>query len=145
MRRLWRFVSNTSNCSKNVLTLFLAYADPLEPAEKFRMIWEELRAMDEAHFRFAEKDQPSSFTSSTAASMQHCYPPDWVLSAPHILREVSESFQYVLMMSLTSMSSNSVLNTSAQIDFDFSLLLRKSPKTCHTRKDGMVLNTVPSH
>jgi len=52
------------------------------------MIWEELKAMDEAHFRFAEKDQPSEFTSSTASSMQRCYPPDWVLSARHLLREV---------------------------------------------------------
>jgi len=51
------------------------------------MIWEELKAMDEAHFRFAEKDQPSEFTSSTATSMQRCYPPDWVLSAPHLVRE----------------------------------------------------------
>ena len=53
------------------------------------MIWEELKTMDEAHFRFAEKDQPSEFTSSTASSMQHCYPPDWVLSAPRLLREVA--------------------------------------------------------
>jgi insulysin len=51
------------------------------------VIWEELKAMDEAHFRFAEKDQPSEFTSSTASSMQRCYPPDWVLSAPHLIRE----------------------------------------------------------
>jgi secreted Zn-dependent insulinase-like peptidase len=145
MRRLWRFVSSTLNCSKNVLALHLAYTDPLEPAEKFRMIWEELKAMDEAHFRFAEKDQPSSFTSSTAASMQHCYPPDWVLSAPHLLREVSGSFQCLLMVSLTSMSLNSALNTSAQIDFDFPLLPRKSRKTCLTRKGGMVPNTAPSH
>jgi hypothetical protein len=61
----------------------------LEPPERFRMIWEDLKAMDEAHFRFEEKDQPSEFTSSTASSMQHCYPPDWVLSAPHLLREVT--------------------------------------------------------
>ena len=60
----------------------------LEPVSTFEIIWEELKAMDEAHFRFAEKDQPSEFTSSTATSMQRCYPPDWVLSAPHLLREV---------------------------------------------------------
>ena len=48
--------------------------------------------MDEARFRFSEKDQPSEFTSSTASSMQHCYPPDWVLSAPHLLREVLFSY-----------------------------------------------------
>ena len=98
--------------------LDLNYADFSEPAEKFRMIWEELRAMDEAHFRFAEKDQPSSFTSSTASSMQRCYPPDWVLSAPHLLREVSWLFLCMLMISLTSISSSSVWNISVQIDFD---------------------------
>ena len=92
MRTLLRFASSTSICSKNVFAPILTDADLLEPAERFRIIWEELKAMDEAHFRFAEKDQPSSFTSSTAASMQCCYPPDWVLSAPHLLREVSNDF-----------------------------------------------------
>jgi hypothetical protein len=44
--------------------------------------------MDEATFRFSEKDTPYEFTSSTASSMQYCYPPDWVISGPHLLREV---------------------------------------------------------
>ena len=44
--------------------------------------------MDEAHFRFAEKDQPAEFCSSTASTMQRAYPPDWILSGPHLLRQV---------------------------------------------------------
>jgi secreted Zn-dependent insulinase-like peptidase len=59
-----------------------------EPAERIRVIWEELKTMDEANFRFAEKEPPAEFASSIASSMQRCYPPDWVLSAAHLLREV---------------------------------------------------------
>ena len=59
-----------------------------ETIERYRIIWEELKAIDEASFRFSEKEQPSEFTSGTASSMQHNYPPDWVLSASRLLREV---------------------------------------------------------
>jgi len=76
---------------KERMNIRLSKLKLLEPASKFKVIWEELKAMDEAHFRFAEKDQPSEFTSSTATSMQRCYPPDWVLSAPHLVREVFSS------------------------------------------------------
>jgi insulysin len=52
------------------------------------MIWEELKSINEANFRFAEKSQPAEFTSSVAASMQEDYPPDWILSGPSLFREV---------------------------------------------------------
>jgi len=60
----------------------------LETSDRYRSIWEDLRAMDEAHFRFQEKSQPAEFASSTASSMQRNYPPDWVLSGSDLLREV---------------------------------------------------------
>lgn len=72
---------------KKRTTLTIQFLTLLEPVSIFKVIWEELKAMDEAHFRFAEKDQPSEFCSSTATSMQRCYPPDWVLSARHLVRE----------------------------------------------------------
>jgi insulysin len=67
----------------------VSHIEYLEPSQRYRSIWSELQAMDGAHFRFAEKDQPAEFASSTASSMQRNYPPDWVLSGPHLIREVT--------------------------------------------------------
>jgi hypothetical protein len=62
--------------------------DLLEAPEKYRTIWEELKTIHEARFRWGEKEYPSDFTSSTASSMQQDYPSDWVLSGPRLPREV---------------------------------------------------------
>jgi len=85
---------------KDRIFLLADLSKTLETPECFRAIWEELKAMDEAHFRFAEKDQPAEFASSTASSMQRSYPPDWVISGPHLLREVRREILAYLILSV---------------------------------------------
>lgn len=73
-----------------------------ENETQFRVLWDEMQSLYAARFRWGEKLEPSDFTSSTASSIQTPYPPDEILSAPCLLREVSSVTYRLLIHSLIS-------------------------------------------
>lgn len=82
----------------------------------------------EARFRFSEKSEPSEFTYSVASLMQNGYPPDWVLSASMLIRDVLPMLSTLVLYIIFQFDFNAVtdcLNCLHPEKFRFTLAAKE--------------------
>ncbi|KAJ8100603.1 Metalloenzyme, LuxS/M16 peptidase-like protein [Lipomyces tetrasporus] len=77
------------NYEEVIVTIF-QYLKLLQDTPPQRWIYDELRDVAEASFRFRQKSPASSTTSRLAAIMQRPMPRDWILSGTSLYREFDE-------------------------------------------------------
>jgi secreted Zn-dependent insulinase-like peptidase len=72
-----------------ILTLIYQYLNIIKEKGINKEIYDELHRIGELEFRFIEKSQPASYTSTLAGQMQ-VYPPEHILCGPHLFAKYDE-------------------------------------------------------